>query len=127
MKYLLDTHTFIWWLEGNKKLKISIRKILKSPENQIFVSVVNGIEISIKSKSRKLNITTTVKKMFEISGFKVLNVDFNHVLEFSRLPVHPDHKDPFDRILISQAKVDNLTLITSDPKIWKYKVSVLKA
>ena len=127
MKYLLDTHTFIWWLEGNKKLKISIRKILESSENQILVSVVSGIEISIKSRSRKLNITTTVKKMFEISGFKVLNVDFNHVLEFNRLPFHPDHKDPFDRILIAQVKAENLTLITSDQKIWKYKISLLKA
>ncbi len=126
MKYLLDTHTFIWWLEGNKKLKISARKILASSENQILVSVVSGIEISIKSRSRKLNITTTVKKMFEISGFKVLNVDFNHVLEFNQLPSHSDHNDPFDRILISQAKAEGLTLITSDPKIWQYKIHLIK-
>lgn len=127
MKCLLDTHTFIWWLEGNKKLKISIRKILESSENQILVSVMSGIEISIKSRSRKLNTNTTVQKMFEVSGFQVLNIDFNHVLEFNRLPVHPDHKDPFDRILISQAKVENLTLITSDEKIWRYELSLLKA
>lgn len=127
MKYLLDTHTFIWWLEGNKKLKISVRKILEASENQILVSVVSGIEISIKLRSRKLNIFTTVKKMFEISGFEVLNIDLNHVLEFNRLPSYPDHKDPFDRILISQAKVENLTLITSDPKIWNYKIPMLKA
>ena len=127
MKYLIDTHTFIWWLEGNEKLKKSLRQLLESSESQIFVSVVTGIEISLKSRTKKLNLKTTIEKMFEISRFKILNIEFSHVLEFNKLPIHKYHKDPFDRILIAQAKVENLTLITSDPKIWKYKISLLKA
>lgn len=127
MKYLVDTHVFIWWLEGNKKLKNSIRKIIEDQENKVLVSVVSGIETSIKRKSRKLKLKTALKRMFKISGFEILNVNLDHVLELNRLPIHKDHGDPFDRILISQAKVENLTLITSDPKIWKYKISLLKA
>lgn len=127
MKYLLDTHVFIWSLEENKKLKNSIKKILIDPENQIFVSVIAGIEISTKTRSGKLRLKTTIKEMFEISGFELLDVNFHHILAYDKLSLHPNHKDPFDRILISQAKAENLTLITSDPKMWKYQVPVIKA
>ena len=88
---------------------------------------MSTIEISIKAKSGKLPLKTSTKQIFEISGFEVLNINLNHIIEFDKLPIHKDHKDPFDRILIAQAKVENLTLITSDPKIWKYKMSVLKS
>lgn len=125
MRILLDTHVFLWALEGNKKLKDSVRRIIENPKNQILVSVVNGIEISIKSRKEKLKLKTTLKKMFEISGFEILNINFNHLLELDKLPLH--HKDPFDRILIAQALAENLTLITSDQKIWKYKLPLIKA
>lgn len=124
MRFLLDTHIFLWALEGNKQLKDSVREIIINPDNQIFVSVVSGIEISIKSKIKKLKLKTTLEKMFDISGFGVLNVNFNHVLWMNTLPIY--HRDPFDRILIAQAIVENLTLITSDEKIWKYKTSLIK-
>lgn len=127
MHYLVDTHIFLWWLNGDKKLKSSIRKILENKENQIVASVVNGIEISIKSKTRKIKLKTTVEEMFKISGFKVLDVNLSHTLELDKLPLHSNHKDPFDRILISQARVENLTLITTDEKIWKYDLPLLKA
>ena len=127
MRYLLDTHIFVWWLSGDKKLKSSIRKILENKENHIVVSVVNGIEISIKARARKIKLETTNEKMFEISGFKVLDVNLSHVLELDKLPLHKDHKDPFDRILISQSRVEKLTFITADEKIWKYDLPLLKA
>lgn len=127
MRYLLDTHIFIWWLNNDKRLKTSIKKIIENKENQIVASVINGIEISVKSKTRKVKLKTTVETMFKISGFEVLDVNLNHVLEFDKLPLHKNHKDPFDRILISQARVENMTLITSDEKILKYNLSFLKA
>lgn len=127
MRYLVDTHIFLWWLSGDKKLKSSIKEALENKENQIAASVVNGVEISIKSKTRKIKLKTTVREMFRISGFEVLDVNLNHVLELDKLPFHKDHKDPFDRILISQARAENLTLITTDEKIWKYDLPLLKA
>lgn len=127
MHYLIDTHIFIWWLSGNKKLKSSIRKILENNENHIVASVINGIEISVKARTRKIKLKTTVERMFEISGLKVLDVNLSHVLELDKLPLYKNHKDPFDRILIAQARVENLTLISSDEKIWKYDLPLLKA
>ena len=127
MRYLIDTHIFIWWLTNDKKLKTSIKEVIENKENQIAASVVNGIEVNVKTRTRKLKLKTTVKTMFEISGFKVLDVNLNHVLELDKLPLRKDHKDPFDKILISQARVENLTFITSDKKIWKYNLPLLKA
>lgn len=125
MGYLIDTQIFIWWLDEDRNIKVAIRDVLANPENQIFVSVISGVEISIKHKKQKLKLKTTVERMFEISGFEVLNVNLNHVFMLDKLPSL--HKDPFDRILIAQAKTEGLTLITSDPKIWKYKLSLIKA
>lgn len=127
MRYLVDTHIFIWWLEGNKRLKNSIRKIIEDKKNQILVSVISGIEISIKHRIRKVKLKTNIERMFKISGFDTLSVNLNHVLMLDKLHFYKGHKDPFDRILISQAKVENLILITADSKILKYKVSSLKA
>lgn len=125
MRYLIDTQIFIWWLDEDRNIKGFIRNILENSENQIFVSVISGIEISIKHKKRKLRLKTTIEKMFEISGFEALSVNLDHVIKLGKLPLY--HKDPFDRILISQAKVEGLTLITSDEKILKYKISSIKA
>lgn len=126
MRYLLDTHIFLWWLNGDKKLKNPLKKIIENKENQITVSVVNGIEISVKARTRKIKLKTTIKTMFEISGFQVLDVNLSHVLELDKLHMYKNHKDPFDRILISQARVENLTFITTDEKIWKYNLRLLK-
>lgn len=127
MHYLIDTHIFLWWLNGDKKLKTVIKKTIENKENQIVASVINGIEISIKARKRKIKLKTTIERMFEVSGFKVLDVNLNHVLELDKLPLHKNHKDPFDKILVSQARVENLTFITSDDKIWKYNLPLLKA
>ncbi len=127
MRYLLDTNVLLWWLDGDKRLKSSIRQIINSQANQIYISVVSGLEISIKHRLGKLPLKTTVKKIFEISDFNILNVSLEHVVEFDKLSLQKDHKDPFDRILISQTKVENLTLVTTDPKILRYKLSLLKA
>lgn len=125
MRYLLDTHIFLWSLNNHSKLKDSVRKILVDPKNLIFVSVVSTWEVSIKLKTHPgFKLKTSIKEAFEISGFEILPVSFEHALGVQKLSLH--HKDPFDRMLIAQAKVEKLTLITHDKKIWKYDVSILK-
>ncbi len=124
MRCLLDTHIFLWSLNSDPKLKDSIRKILQDPQNEVYVSVVNGWEISIKHKVGKLPLKTTVAECFKKSDFKILNINLEHILQLDKLPLH--HKDPFDRILVSQAQVENLTLITSDQKIGQYPVKIMK-
>lgn len=126
MKYLLDTHIFLWSLNNDVKLKGSVKKILVDPDELIYISVVSAWELSIKSKTHPgFKLRTPIKEAFNILGFEILPIFFEHALAVEKLPYY--HKDPFDRILIAQALVENLTLITSDQKIWKYKIPLIKA
>lgn len=127
MKYLLDTNIFLWSLNDDKRLKRQVRKILEDPLNEIFASVVNGWEISIKHRIGKLPLKTTLFECFEKSSFNILSINLNHILQLDKLSLYRKHKDPFDRLLIAQAKAENLILITSDPKIWRYKIALFKA
>ncbi len=124
MRYLLDTHIFIWWME-EKRLSKTLMDLLGDPRNKIYLSVAAIWEIVIKHSKGKLKISKDIEKGVKNSGFIVLPIETLHVLETGKFPNY--HNDPFDRILIAQAKVENLTLITSDKKIWKYKLSFLKA
>lgn len=123
MPYLVDTHILLWWTRGDKRLKAGLLDVLKNPANQIYVSVVSGIEIAIKIKSGKIRLKSSLKEIYKKSGFTVLDVNLSHAQMLYKLPVL--HKDPFDRILIAQAKVEKLVLITTDAKIRKYKVKTL--
>lgn len=125
MRYLIDTNIFLWWLDDDRKLKISIRKIIEDSKNQVFVSIVSALEISIKHQLGKLPLKTTIEECFKVSSFEVLDIALDHVFQLGKLPLY--HKDPFDRILIAQAMVENLTLVTSDQKIWRYHLPLIKA
>lgn len=125
MKYLLDTHVFIWWMEENRRLSAETKAIIDDPLNDIFISVVTPWEIVIKIKAKKLKVPKNYASYVLNSIFELLPIEISHVLGIEKLP--DIHKDPFDRILISQARAENLTLITHDPKIWEYKVPLIKA
>lgn len=125
MHYLLDTHTFMWWMESGDKLSPKTKIILQDLKQEIFVSVASVWEIIIKQSKGKLKTPRNIKGGIIKAGFKVLSIELSHAIEVRKLPLH--HKDPFDRMLISQAKAEKLTLITSDPKIWKYKLALIKA
>ena len=122
MRYLLDTHILLGWLADNKKLQEKTMELIKNPDNQIFISVASAWEMSIKSKIGKLSLGTSIQDCFESSGFLVLDIVLNHVLELDKLP--PYHQDPFNRILIAQAKVEGLILVSDDIKIKKYDLRI---
>ena len=121
--YLLDTHIFLWSLDEIKRLTKEVTKILKDPQNRIFVSVATAWEISIKHKKGKLPLKTTLEECFRKSNFEVLEINLPHILQLENLPNY--HKDPFDRMLVAQAIIEKLMIITQDEKIKKYDVSVL--
>ena len=121
--YLLDTHIFLWSLDETKRLTKEVAKILKDPRNRIFVSVATAWEISIKQKKGKLPLKTTLEECFRKSNFEILEIKLPHILQLENLPTY--HKDPFDRMLVAQAIVEKLMIITEDEKIKKYDVSVL--
>lgn len=124
MRYILDTNVFLWALNNHKRLKTSVKEIIVNPDNEIFVSVVAAWEISIKLKTNpSFKLRVSIKRAFELSGFEILDINLEHVLSMHKLPLY--HKDPFDRILIAQAKVEDLVLITADRKIKRYKIKTL--
>ena len=118
MKYLLDTHTFLWCLSNNPRLKPDSRKIIRDKSKVVFLSVISVWEIVIKVMSKKLKLNLPISTLFTNLEFELLPVKLEHVLSLQNLP--PIHKDPFDRMLVAQAKTENLTLLTSDPKIQAY-------
>lgn len=123
-RYLLDTNILLWWLGNDKWLKRGIKEIISAEENQIFVSVISFWEISVKNRLGKLPLRTNLKTIIKESKFNILDITADHVLALNALPLY--HKDPFDRMLIAQAKTEKLKLVTSDSKIWKYKIQILK-
>jgi PIN domain nuclease of toxin-antitoxin system len=125
MSYLLDTHTFIWWIEDNLNLSYQSKQIISNPNNLIFVSAVNTWEITIKKSLGKLNVPGNLEEIILQCGFDVLPIAIKHTLFIENLDKH--HDDPFDRLLISQAIIENLTIITRDEKIIKYKVPYILA
>ena len=124
MKYLLDTHIFLWWITDNSKLQKSTRDLISDKSNELFLSSASLWEIMIKSKLSKIDLPddpkTYLKKQVEINSINILNITMEHSLETYDLP--EIHKDPFDRMLIAQARVEKLTIVTSDFFIKRYEV-----
>lgn len=123
IKYLLDTHIFIWWTEDSKRLPQALREVINSPDNLVYVSTVSAWEMSLKLRAGKLRLRTSFLECFDQLEFDSLDIILPHIYEYHKLPFH--HKDPFDRMLIAQARVEACTLITIDKKLRAYDVPIL--
>ncbi|MEH2327682.1 type II toxin-antitoxin system VapC family toxin [Nostoc sp.] len=120
MSFLLDTHILLWFLENDSKLSDQVREVITNPENVIFVSAISAWEISIKQSLGKLIVPGNLQEALRFSRFEVLSMTLAHGIKVADLPLH--HKDPFDRMLIAQALVEGLTIITVDQKFKFYDV-----
>lgn len=125
MNLLLDTHTLIWVLEDNPALSAQARAAIIDGNNTVFVSAVSVWEISIKKTLGKLEAPDTLLEEIEGHRFTPLDITINHSDRAGKLP--PIHMDPFDRMLVAQAQLDQLTLVTRDSEIQKYQVQCLMA
>ena len=127
MKLLSDTHSFIWSFSNTKKLSATAAQAFKNPANQIFLSVASVWEMQIKIALGKMVFNDTLENILSeqqtINGVQILPVNLAHALYLENLPPH--HKDPFDRLLILQAIVENTTLVSADADFDKYHVSLL--
>lgn len=126
MKLLLDTHTFIWWNSDPEQLSNHVLKLLEDEDNTPVISVVNIWEIQIKNAAGKMDLNIPLAQILEgyrENHIEILAIGANHVLALNNLPDH--HRDPFDRILVAQAIVENMTLISKDPKIRLYPVTAI--
>ncbi len=123
MKLLLDTHTFIWFVEGSKSLTTTARKAIDNSNNTSYVSIASLWEMSIKVGLKKLKLNSSFATVIDDvreNNFELLPIEFWHTLENTKLAPH--HKDPFDRLLIAQAIVEDMHIISADDIFEKYKV-----
>jgi PIN domain nuclease of toxin-antitoxin system len=120
---LLDTQVLIWWDEG-RRLAPEARRAIEEADT-VYVSAASAWEVAIKIGLGRLRPTRTVEQAASESGFLELPVTFRHAERVAALPPH--HRDPFDRLLIAQAAVEELTLVTRDPVFGRYQTGVIEA
>jgi PIN domain nuclease of toxin-antitoxin system len=124
---LIDTHALIWWLLDDPRLSRKARAAMAKPQNRIFVSAITICEIAIKLSINKLPLPTELTQGFldgvAAAGFLTLPVTMEHAYGIRNLPWH--HRDPFDRLLVAQSRVERLTIVTNDRAIRNYRVDVL--
>jgi PIN domain nuclease of toxin-antitoxin system len=122
---LLDTHAFLWFLSDDSRLPSEVCKIIQSDED-VYISIASFWEIAIKSSLGKLQIPKSVSQIMEDcvqNSFKILEIHGKHLERLKDLPWY--HRDPFDRLLICQAKEEGLTLVTADGNIQRYDIETL--
>ena len=126
MTLLLDTHVFLWWIDDAPELGPAARDAIADPQALVLISAASAWEIAIKVVLGRIRIhSDDVRRAIHESGFTELPVRVEHGLAAGALPPH--HRDPFDRMLVAQAQVERLTLVTRDRRIEPYDVKVLWA
>ena len=129
MKILLDTHAWLWMQASPDRFTIEARALIEDAASELYLSVASSWEIAIKYALGRLALplppTQYVPSRMEISGVAPLPIQQAHALHVSELPLH--HRDPFDRLLVAQAQLEKLTVLTSDPLFDEYEVDIRRA
>jgi PIN domain nuclease of toxin-antitoxin system len=127
MRALLDTHVFLWGTAEPDRLSNRARDLIEDPENDIYLSATSAWEIAIKYAKGRLNLPDAVDSYISSRvsdlGFLPLPVELSHAVYVAALPRH--HDDPFDRLLVAQAKLEDLSLITANPTIARYNIETV--
>jgi PIN domain nuclease of toxin-antitoxin system len=124
-KFLIDTHILIWWLEGSSQLSSEVREIMRNGSNAIHLSSGAIWEMSIKQALGRLDVPHDLEQVLRQESIEVLPINASHALAVATLPSH--HRDPFDRIQIAQAQLEDMTLISHDGEFGHYDVKLIKA
>lgn len=127
MDLLLDTHVFLWWVNDADELAPKWRKAIANPDNRCHLSVVSCWEMAIKSSLGKLTLAQPLERFIpeqlQLNDFRLLDLDFRHICKVESLPFH--HRDPFDRLLIAQASVEKMTILTADSEFSRYSIKII--
>jgi PIN domain nuclease of toxin-antitoxin system len=127
MRLLLDTHVFIWWHSASDRMSQKALELCQDSENILLLSVASVWEMQIKLQLGKIRFDTSLAEVIAhqqaYSQIEILPINLKHVLALVDLPMH--HKDPFDRLLIAQASVESIALISHDSIIEKYPIPVI--
>jgi PIN domain nuclease of toxin-antitoxin system len=127
MRYLLDTHAFLWFVLDDKRISTMAKSIIEDSKNKIYFSAASAWEMAIKTKLARLKfkgeLGSFINEQLSTNSFVPLSITITHSLYTEQLP--QIHKDPFDRIIIAQSKLEDLPLISTDKKIRKYPTTVV--
>lgn len=127
MKLLLDTHAFLWWVEGAPAFGRRAKAEVANPDNEVFLSAASCWELGIKLSLGKLRLARSldrfIPEQLARNGFVLSGVELRHVVRVADLPFH--HRDPFDRLLVAQALLDELAIVSADRVFRKYGVTVV--
>lgn len=124
MKLLLDSHVFLWWQAADPRLSASTIGAIQNAA-VVYVSAATAWELGLKVSLGKLSLPGEIEPAVSAAGFSQLPVQFAHAAEATRLPLH--HRDPFDRLLIAQARAEGLVLVSADGVFGEYEVALLRA
>jgi PIN domain nuclease of toxin-antitoxin system len=124
MRLLLDTHTFLWWINNDPLLSDSARDAITNERNECFLSLASCWELAIKASIGKLRLTKSVERFIPeeltANDFQLLSIDFRHIAKVETLPFH--HRDPFDRLLVAQVLTEKMSIISADTVLSEYGI-----
>ena len=115
----------VWWLVDEPALSAQARSTIADPENLVAVSAITALELTIKSGIGKINRIELIRDQLDRERFEKLAITHEHAWEAGALPLH--HRDPFDRLLVAQARLEGLTIVTRDAALGAYDVVTLRA
>ncbi|EKD42694.1 MAG: hypothetical protein ACD_73C00056G0001 [uncultured bacterium] len=125
MNYLVDTHVLLWAItDDDKNLSSEVRELLAGDGHVIYVSIATLWELQIKQSIGKIKLPLHFFDQLPLAGYEILPIQLKHIKNLAKLPAL--HRDPFDRMIISQAQLEQLTLVTHDALMMKYPVNILK-
>lgn len=125
MRLLLDTHVLLWRIDDQHRMDETVHALIDAPENAVFVSAASIWEIAIKRRLGKLQAPGNLTAVIASSGLDVVSITADHAEAAGALPPH--HADPFDRMLVAQARLEGLTLVTRDRRLERYGVAIIPA
>ncbi|HLF72870.1 MAG TPA: type II toxin-antitoxin system VapC family toxin [Anaerolineales bacterium] len=124
MNILLDTHVFLWFIDENPRLSKPARVLIEAEDSQPFLSMASLWEIAIKISLGKLQLEQSyeafIPQQLALNGIGILNLSLEHIAAIATLPFH--HRDPFDRLIAVQSKIEKMTLVSADPSFDVYEI-----
>lgn len=127
MRLLLDTHAFLWFIDGSPHCSAKARALIEDVSNQRFLSLANLWEMAIKASLGKLRLAqpfeTLIPQQLRLNGIELLSIEFRHTVLVAALPFH--HRDPFDRLLVAQATAEQMPIVSGDTAFDAYAVTRL--
>jgi PIN domain nuclease of toxin-antitoxin system len=127
VRLLLDTHSFLWFINGSPQISTNARTLIEDASNQPLLSAASLWEMAIKLSLGKLSLAqpfeVLIPQQMRLNGIKLLGIEIEHTAAVSRLPFH--HRDPFDRLLIAQAMVEQMPIVSADTAFDTYSIKRL--